>query len=284
MNSEHAKCLLCDSEMLKPLPKYQEDYLVECGNCSFIFSRRIPTSEELTDHYNTYPRGSGISPITIKRYNELLDQLEKYRTTNNILDIGCGDGYFLLEAKKRNWNVFGTEFTDNAVEICRSKEIAIHQGILDPANYKGSLFDVITSFEVIEHINNPRQEIRNISSLLREGGVFYFTTPNFNSMSRIILGTSWNVIEYPEHLSYYTPGTINYLLSQFGFKKIFLTTTGISTKALINAKQDNDPASSEEKLRNKTEHRLIYRLLKHQANFLLNLSRKGDNIKGLYRK
>ena len=208
MNNTHHNCIICSSKFLIPLKEYESTHLCKCNSCGFVFSQKAPTQEELTTHYQGYGRNDHLSPITVKRYQELLDQLEKYRKTNRLIDVGCGIGYFLDEAKKRGWEVYGTEFTDEAVQICRDKGIQITKGKLDTTNYKEGMFDVITSFEVIEHINNPVEEVRDFSNILRKGGVVYATTPNFNSLLRYRLKSAYNIICYPEHLSYYTPKTI----------------------------------------------------------------------------
>ena len=92
----------------------------------------------------------------------------------------------------------------------------MNEGILNPINYNFK-FDIITSFEVVEHINNPKEEINNYNQILRKGGLFYCTTPNFNSLSRRILKAKWNTICYPEHLSYYTIKTLTKLLKDTNF-------------------------------------------------------------------
>src|SRR6185436_15667294 len=108
--------------------------------------------------------------------------------TNNLIDIGSGDGYFPEHAKQHGWNVFGTEFTDAKVEFSRKKGITMHKGVLDVQNYSPGFFDIIISVEVLEHINNPREEIAKFRELLRPGGAVYLTTPNFNSVSKLMLG------------------------------------------------------------------------------------------------
>ncbi|MBA3900874.1 MAG: methyltransferase domain-containing protein, partial [Bacteroidetes bacterium] len=145
------QCIVCSSSNLKHLSQYNKDYLNLCTSCKFVFSIKKPTDEELEKCYQKYSRSNQISPITIRRYNELLDTLEKYRKSNNIIDVGSGDGYFLLEAKKRGWNVYGTEFEARAIENCVEKGIKMEKGVLNPENYDNEFFDVITSFEVVEH-------------------------------------------------------------------------------------------------------------------------------------
>jgi 2-polyprenyl-3-methyl-5-hydroxy-6-metoxy-1,4-benzoquinol methylase len=288
MPEKHSGCLICGSAKLQELKGYEKDHLVKCNVCGFVFCHNIPTQQELIKHYDGYPRNNYNSPITIKRYNELLDSFESYKKTNNILDIGCGDGYFLEAAKKRGWNVYGTEFTDAAITVCSQKGILMHEGILNPDNYNNVEFDVITSFEVIEHINNPQTEIKSIKKILRSGGLFYLTTPNFNSISRTILKGKWNVIEYPEHLSYYTHKTINKLMTSDGFLRLKVETTGINISRIKESKNKgtdkSEGSNTEEELREKTETRFIYKLLKKAINSTLNLLKKGDSLKGWYLK
>ena len=200
-------CVLCGSPHLVLLKGYEQNYLVKCSSCDFVFCQRKPTAEELKVHYGLYPRANAISEITLKRYSGLLDAFEPYRKTNNIIDVGCGDGFFLEVAKRRKWNVFGTEFTKEAIDVCEQKGIQMTVSPLNSNLYPSDFFDIITSFEVIEHINNPKEELKSFYSILRKGGIVYVTTPNFNSISRNILKSRWNIIEYPEHLSYYTTRT-----------------------------------------------------------------------------
>jgi hypothetical protein len=101
-------------------------------------------------------------------------------------------------------------------------------GKLDAGNYGPGFFDVVTSIETIEHVNNPSEDVGNMAAVLRARGLLYLTTPNFNSLSRRLLGSSWNIIEYPEHLCYYTPGTITALLRGRGFERVEVRTTGVS--------------------------------------------------------
>lgn len=285
----HKTCLICDSQNLKKIIDYEHAHLCQCQSCGFVFSKKIPSKTELTQHYEGYGRNDYLSPITIKRYHELLDKMESYRKNNKILDVGCGIGYFLEIAKERGWEVYGTEYTDEAIEICKKKNINMQQGSLNPENYFGFEFDVITSFEVIEHINNPIEELGNFYSLLRKGGLVYVTTPNFNSLLRYRLKSKYNVITYPEHLSYYTPKTLKNVFLKCGFKPLKLASTGISISRLNSSKGKNIEApisqhSTDEQLRNKAESKWYLKLSKKLINNILSLTGMGDSLKGWFVK
>lgn len=293
---KHQSCLICYSEELAPIPRYYEKHgLIRCKNCGFVFMERIPTAEELTTYYSNYSYGreASLSPITIKSYAVLLDEFEKYRKHNRLLDVGCGRGWFLQEALKRGWEAYGTEYSSTAVEICRNNGIQMKQGQLKASDFAGLEFDVITSFEVLEHINNPGEELSEIYQLLRKQGLFYCTTPNFNSLLRYYLKENYNIIEYPEHLCYYTGKTLNKVVEQAGFKSIRTLTTGISITRFQASKQARDqPAetkvkvqeSADEKLRRSIDSNPLLGMAKKIANSMLTATGTGLALKGYFTK
>lgn len=289
---KHTECLVCSSDKLKALKGYYDKHqLVKCKKCSFVFMEIIPSVQELNAHYSSYSYESEgyLSPITIKSYNLLLDEYEKYRSTNKILDIGCGRGWFLIEARKREWQVFGTEYSETAIKRCMNYGILVKKGELNASMFNAEEFDVITSFEVIEHINTPNKELALISKFVRNGGLFYCTTPNFNSLLRYYLKDNYNVIGYPEHLSYYTKSTLNNLVKRHGFKSLKFVTTGISiTRIKTSHKKFSEKLisgeSSDEKLRRSIEKKWYLGYLKTIANKLLTISNTGMSLKGYYVK
>lgn len=285
---EHAICIVCSNKQLKPLNSYKRAFLVKCAGCGMVFSQKIPSNEELTKIYTNYPRFTSLPPLTVKRYNELLDKMEPFRRTNNLLDLGCSNGLFLECAKQRGWNVFGTEYAQESIDYCATRNIKVFKSNQLPDDFFKLSFDVVTSFEVIEHINNPNEDMALVNKVLRKGGAFYFTTPNFNSISRIILKEKWNVIDYPEHLSYYTPSSIHFFLNANGYKKNFLITTGISFTRFSQSMNSESVSKSipvnDEALRNKIEHNAFLMFAKSTINFILNLFKVGDSLKGFYVK
>lgn len=160
------------------MERYRDSHLCQCSNCSFIFSKQVPSQSELDEFYDThYDRTSYFSPITRKRYEEWLDMFEPFRKKGNILDIGCGYGFFLEVAKEKGWNVFGLEVSERASEDCKSKGITMFSGELKDAPFTPESFDIIISIEVIEHLIDPDGFLRGAHKLLREGGGMYVTTP-----------------------------------------------------------------------------------------------------------
>jgi 2-polyprenyl-3-methyl-5-hydroxy-6-metoxy-1,4-benzoquinol methylase len=286
---QFTKCLITEKEDLFPLKGYEDNYLVKSRSSGFIFCSRIPSEQEILDYYNNYPIGyNADSEITRIRINELLDGFEKFRKTNKILDVGCGPGLFLIEAKKRGWEVYGTEFTDKQIAYLNEKDIKTSKGKLTENSFEKEMFDVIISSEVIEHINNPIEELTLFYSFLRKGGLTYITTPNFNAIERYLLKGKYNIIQYPEHLSYYTPKTIDLLLSNTGFKKIKIKATGFSISRIKNSlkkgeKSHDDNINDDESLRIALESG-YKKHVKSLINWLLTLFGIGSSMKAWYIK
>jgi 2-polyprenyl-3-methyl-5-hydroxy-6-metoxy-1,4-benzoquinol methylase len=284
MDKLFRECLLCNNTDIVELLTYEKDYLHKCSSCGFVFAKKIPTQEELVAEYYKYERGFTLSPITVKRYNETVDDFEIYRKENNVLDVGAGDGHFIEIAKKRGWNAYATEFDDKAVKVIEEKGVNVIQGKLDISNYKSNMFDVIFWSEVIEHINDPVEEVKKFHYLLREGGIVHVTTPNFNSISHKYLGNKWTVFNYPEHLSYYTPKTIKFLFNSNGFHTKSVKTEGFSPDRFFVSQGKEIGNISTEELRRKSENKLIWKGIKYTANNIFKLLGIGDTIKGRFIK
>ena len=284
-------CPVCDSEIFNDLKGFEPCYLAKCKVCSFVFDKRIPSQEELYEHYKVYAY-SVLKPIsieTVKSYNRLLDEFEKYRDTGNILDMGCGQGDFLVEAKKRNWNVYGTEYSEAAVKLCEARGITMCHGDLNKDIFPGIDFDVITSFEVIEHINTPQEMLKVVDNKLKKEGLFYCTTPNFNALLRYFEKEDFKMIVYPEHISFYTKKSLQFLGNKYGFKTLKTLTTGIDLgrlMALIKSKKVSENPTYKENIKVTNENirdlagsNRFIGMIKGIINFFLTLLGKGDTLK-----
>ncbi|MFM9985399.1 MAG: class I SAM-dependent methyltransferase [Flavobacteriales bacterium] len=289
MGSQHANCILCGTTAIRALPGYQIVQLSKCSQCGFVFAANKPSDGELEAYYRNYGISHYLSPVTVKRYNEWLDDFENYRQTGNILDVGCGSGYFLDEAKKRGWKVFGTEYSDALVGIATDKGITMQQGGLTDETFRDFQFDVVLSIEVIEHIYNPTEEVRHIHRLLRKGGLFFCTTPNFNAISRFWLKDRYNIIAWPEHLGYFTRKTLKYLLRSQNFITLKTTTTGFSfTRMRVSLRKSEQKVvsaeSDDEILRQRAESSFFLMAAKNILNFLMNITGTGVSLKGWFIK
>ncbi len=274
-------CPLCSHTNLKKIHFQDNATLLKCENCTHVFFDTIPDENQLLVHYNKYPVMNEVHELTKRNYRTLLTSIEKYKKTGNILDFGCSEGHFLLEAKKFGWNVYGVELIDRCIKTCTDKGIKIlNFGEFNAV--EDGFFDVITAHEVIEHLSDPDVFFKTVYKKLREGGLFMGTTPNFNSITRKIKKFDWRVIDYPDHLMYFNPTSLQFLLNKNNFKSLKITTQNLDVLTwFVDEKQIQNSSNNQDKIdeiREKFEKGHI-KALKKFMNFLLNLFKIGDNLK-----
>lgn len=279
-------CILCGAHEIESKRGYETHNLGECKKCGFVFMLEIPSSEELTRHYSQYNYTERpTSKATLKTFNERLELFEKFRLNNLLLDTGCGRGEFLQAALEKNWQVSGTEFSPEAIKTCTRKGIKMFLGDLTEYKENEGGFDVIYSSEVIEHVKNPMEQLKAIQRLLRPGGCCYITTPNFNCYLRYKHQEKYCIIEYPEHLGFFTRETLGWALRQSGFTKMKLFTTGISISrsdhSLGKTEKKDINFSKDEKLRSLAAENRFWDFSKKAINSLLNFSSTGFTLKAI---
>ena len=98
--SRRRSCPLCGGSPIAPVQRYATADLVTCATCDFVCSGDVPSDAELERWYAQYSRSDAISPLTLARYDELLASFGPYRQTNQIADLGCGNGHFLERAAR----------------------------------------------------------------------------------------------------------------------------------------------------------------------------------------
>lgn len=290
MIQSHSACPLCHSSEFHTLSEYQRAHLEQCSSCGFVFSKHIPGEQELETYYSEeYELTEFFSPITAKRYEEILEGFEHLKKTNNLLDVGSGSAFFAEIAIKRGWNVYGTELTDATIAAAEKKGVIMSKGKLEDVQFDSDFFDVVVCIEVIEHVSYPLTLVKEIQRTLRPGGAVYISTPNFNSLLRRRLKSAYDVISYPNHLSYFTTKTLKSLFTTNGFTKQSMVTNGISRTRLKTSTGKSNQAyvsetSDDEILRHRIEKRWYLRFLKNCANGILNIFRLGDSIKATFIK
>jgi SAM-dependent methyltransferase len=292
--SSGRQCPSCGANAVRPLQRYAAARLVRCLRCGLVFAGVLPTAARLDEHYANYPPTGSLSALTLRRYGEVLDMLEQFRTTGRLLDVGCGDGHFLDVARQRGWHVYGSEYGEGPRLRARARGLDVRTAPFTATRDELASFDVITAFEVIEHMVDPRRELATMATLLRQGGALYLTTPNFDSLTRRLAGPRWPPIDYPEHLSLFTPQTLDALLSETGWTKLRLLTTGASPSNIwTGMKSVHEPSSPPVNPPGPNlDHRLragiasspgLDRLLR-AVNVMLTALGAGDTIKALYRR
>jgi len=284
------KCGLCDTGDTKTLIRKGPLTLVKCRKCGMVFVKSFLSKDEAAriHDYLSYSKSDPPNPITIKRYKEYLERIETEKKTGQLLDIGFGRGDFLVTAREREWSTYGTEISEAAFILGKKRGLKVYYGELQEVNFHNGQFDVITMFEVIEHLQYPFSYLKEINRILRMGGVLILSTPNFNSLTRLCIGRKWGVIS-PEHSYYFSCRTIENAFKKTGFQVEKILSKNINLHRAIrdfgiNLNKPGQTKEKESNLRNKIERNKYLFLAKEMINLLLRTFKIGDTINVYARK
>ena len=284
-NNYIEKCNICKESSFSILKNYEKYYLNKCNNCNFIFSRKIPTTEELNQVYDNFKREIKWSLESLNNIARIAMIHKKKIQPNNILDIGCGKGAFLDYYKNNGIKTYFTEVGNELISTLKKKHEFVEGGIFPISKIK---FDLIILTEVIEHTNDANKMINYINNLQNKNGVIYITTPNYNSLESKIYKENYSIFSYPEHLSYFTSKTLHQLLTEHNYKRIYNYSENISFYRFIDffnkkISTNIDSNQASDKLQVIAKHSgLIY--IKHFISRILRFLHLGNTIKALYIK
>ena len=137
-----------------------------------------------------------------------------------LLDVGCGNGSFLVSAREAGWMVSGIEPDPKAAAAARQCGLDVTVGTVDLLAEQSDCFDAITLSHVIEHVYEPLELLKIIHRLLKEDGILYIDTPNIQSHSAGLFKQNWRGLESPRHLVLFNLASLTKLLTSTGFTKI----------------------------------------------------------------
>lgn len=240
-----SRCPLCGSKHSKLLGRKDEIsrtggelHLAQCTTCNLVYLTERPEdfTAELYNYYELREHKTQkelYHPITAQRYQQLLQRFSRLTTGRKLLDIGCGEGHFVHTAVREGWAATGIDLSESAIRICQKFGVPARcQDLFDTALEPNS-FDIVTLFELIEHVPDPSVFLRRAIELVRPNGLIYITTPNFNALDRRVQGLEWEPI-HGEHLIYFTPSTLQKTVTQANpnVEILNLKTQNISAKTL----------------------------------------------------
>jgi SAM-dependent methyltransferase len=150
-------------------------------------------------------------------------------TGGKILDIGCGNGWYLREMKKRGWQPFGYEFDfDYASQLSAQLKIPILSGEDSLAGHQ-EYFDLITFNFSFEHLLQPRRIFELASKALKKGGRIFISVPNIEGEEALLFGDKWFHLDPPRHISFYNQQLLSNLFLEYGFKDVRVKNLAIPT-------------------------------------------------------
>lgn len=238
LNEDSVSCPICSHNKVKSFNAHASDArssyvkIRECKNCQFAWQYpRGRTSLESADWFEkayadkNYARSDYFDE---KRKREI-SQLEMGFVASlqpkgrMLLDIGAGAGIFAEVAAENGWSVTAVDPAINEDRFNESESIKVIKGSIEDI-LETDLFDVITLWDVIEHADKPVELIKNAKKYLRKNGWIIIETGNYKSADRIMKGESHWIYQL-DHRWYFSPSSMEKLLSDCGFENITLSNT-----------------------------------------------------------
>jgi SAM-dependent methyltransferase len=136
-----------------------------------------------------------------------------------VLDVGCGNGQFLYDARRLGWKVLGLDPDATALVHAQQHGLDVILGDITRLAEHHACFDVITLSHVIEHVHDPVALLLACHDLLRPGGRLWLETPNLASMGHARFGQDWRGLEPPRHLVLFDPRSLPWVLQRCGFNQ-----------------------------------------------------------------
>jgi 2-polyprenyl-3-methyl-5-hydroxy-6-metoxy-1,4-benzoquinol methylase len=194
--------------------------IVECRSCDLVYMNPRPHHQSVQDNYSAVEdtRYLDEEQGRVETFTESLEHVAEFMPTGRMLDVGCHVGTFLTIAEQRGFVVAGVEPSTWASEIARGRITGpVHRGAVEDAPLPEGGYDVITLWDVIEHLPDPALDLRSIHSSLRPGGIFAVSTMDVDSLFARVLGRRWPWY-MQMHLVYFSKKTLCEMLRREGFQ------------------------------------------------------------------
>ena len=213
--------------------------LVKCSNCELRYHTLIPN--DFGDLYNsssytTHGKGEEIEHFEYrkKRFGtervKLLESHVGQLGSKILLDVGCGMGDFLAAAKGGFLECIGSEFSDHQRALAqKNTEMVIYKESLSEFPRKN--IDIITAFDVIEHVPNPTEFMRDAAKLLSAESYLMLYTPNFDSFSIKVIREKSSLIA-PAHIQLFNHKSLRIMGKLSGFEIIHVETRGLDMASI----------------------------------------------------
>lgn len=210
------ECRICGGKT-KRIHFFDNREIVQCESCGTKQVADPPMIDELeadelkyqetkSRDYQRHPQWD----LEIEAISELIGD------GREVLDVGCGDGTF-LSLLSENWRKSGVELNLERAEQAKAKGIDVTICDILDADFP-QRFDLITMYEVIEHLYRPAEVLRKARSMLVSDGLLVISTPDSDSAIARLRGSSWWSYHYPPHIFFFGHSSFENVISECGFR------------------------------------------------------------------
>lgn len=254
------------TELLKTNILLPEGVLLKCKICKQLISQctektYLASMLEFNDPIGTLPKLQSLNrafKLHAGRLKQFINILKRPANKIKLLDVGCSSGAFLNSATRLGFVAEGVEPARKAVDTAVKNGLNVKCGTLEAVQYNEQCFDVVTLFEVIEHLKDPVSLLKEIHRILKKNGILMIGTGNANSWTARILQSRWeyfSIKNHGGHISFFNPYSIKLLAEKTNF-----SCKNIITKNLKLSEKDNG-------------NKIIYRMFKIISQMLNPIAR-----------
>jgi len=199
--------------------------IYHCANCDLYFVDRSNIGEALNKYYISQPLDNIYLKDALGRRKAFRQVLQKMNYLNpeikRLLDIGCGPGFFLAEAKSAGLDAWGLEISNESAKFAREKLglLQVFQNEKELELATPQLFDSITAFDFIEHALDPKEIFIKAHKKLKREGLLVATVPIIDSLAAKLLGKKWHAL-VPSHLNYFTFKSLENIYRPLGYSLV----------------------------------------------------------------
>lgn len=241
-------CPLCGAAGDKPfVRKWKEFSLHDCPACGIGFC--VPFKNPGAGFYHAfedlYPHQAQTAPDPMSfEYAETLNSLRRDPAPGKrLLDVGCGGGGFLYVARQAGFDVAGIDFNEVRLKLIKKDlgiEKVFHGSIQDYAKTKPGKFDVVTMFQVLEHLDDPASWLAAIKELLAPGGKVFIGVPNRNRTFDQFRGPGMEELDNPpNHLTRWDAAALSKFVAKAGFEVLDTRALGVPRPLLALLLRNN---------------------------------------------
>jgi 2-polyprenyl-3-methyl-5-hydroxy-6-metoxy-1,4-benzoquinol methylase len=199
--------------------------VVRCVRCGLVYVNPRARAEDLQGHYNSgassrieyYLDAEAADKRTFAGILQLAARLSP--AGGALLDVGPSTGTFLVQAREAGFEPHGIEINEGAARYCRERGLDVRAGVLHSDSFPPRSFDLVVMGDVIEHVRDPLQTLKDVAHILRDGGHVIISTPNIESAAARLLQ-----VKPEEHLYYFSAATLGRALSDAGLLPVEITT------------------------------------------------------------
>mgnify|MGYP001109812524 CR=1 FL=1 len=212
-----------DTVYMLPGGKYGRH--VRCRDCHLIYVNPIEDEGRINEGYSQR-ESIDASIIRRSRLSAAKSQLRLIRKHNrgtNLLDTGCAEGFFLFNASKEGYTTKGIELSQGAAAYAREEfGLDVEAGYFEESQFPENCFDVVTLWQVLEHVPCPHTILKEVHRILKPGGLVTVSTPDIGGIPARIFGRRWWNIRRV-HINQFTTETLRSILENAGFKNVAST-------------------------------------------------------------